>query len=158
MVDYFQDAVKKIHPTTDSSESASPVEHPKYQYQRAFALSKDLSDQLVKLSAEQINQIKTQNVLVKRATEAAQQVTTVASSSYGAAQEKVHAVSDIMLQELHKVQVRNMLLVSMGLTLISNTTVAIYYDAPCPASVLLQRHLRAPHHHDFRYFLHSHLF
>jgi len=104
VVDYFQDAVKKIHSTTGTPESASPTEPPKFQYQRAFALSKDLSDQLVKLSAEQINQIKTQNVLVKRATEAAQQVTAVASSSYGAAQEKVHTVSDVMLQELHKVQ------------------------------------------------------
>ncbi|EKM58168.1 uncharacterized protein PHACADRAFT_252264 [Phanerochaete carnosa HHB-10118-sp] len=104
VLDYFQDAVKKIYSSTGTSESASPTEPPKYQYQRALALSKDLSDQLVKLSAEQINQIKTQNVLVKHATEAAQQVTTVASSSYGAAQEKVHAVSDAMLQELRKVQ------------------------------------------------------
>lgn len=105
MVDYFQDAVQKVHSTTGTPESASPTESPKYQYQRAFALSKDLSDQLVKLSAEQINQIKTQNALVKRATEAAQQVTAVASASYGAAQEKVHTASDVMLQELQKVQV-----------------------------------------------------
>ena len=106
VVDYFQVAVNKIHSTASSPETTSPTEGPKYQYQRAFALSKDLSDQLVTFSAEQINQIKTQNALVRRATEAAQQVSAVASSSYSAAQEKVHAVSDVMLQELQKVQVR----------------------------------------------------
>jgi hypothetical protein len=98
--------VKKIHSTTGTPESTSPTEPPKYQYQRAYALSKDLRDQLYTFSAEQINQIKNQNALVKRATEAAQQVSAVASSSYGAAQEKVHSVSDVMLQELQKVQVR----------------------------------------------------
>lgn len=56
-------------------------------------------------STEQINQIKTQNVYVQRATEAAHNVSEVASNSYGAAQEKVQAVSDVMLQELQKVQV-----------------------------------------------------
>ena len=106
VVDYFQGAVKKIHSTTGTPEPASSTEPPKYQYQRAFALSKDLSDQLYTFSAEQINQIKNQNALVKRATEAAQQVTAVASTSYGAAQEKVHTLSDVMLQELQKVQVR----------------------------------------------------
>ncbi|KIP07257.1 hypothetical protein PHLGIDRAFT_89876 [Phlebiopsis gigantea 11061_1 CR5-6] len=103
VVDYFQVAVQKIHSTTGSPE-VTPVELPKYQYQRAVALSKDLSDQLLTFSTEQINQIKTQNVLVKRATDAAHQVSAVASSSYSAAQEKVHAVSDVMLQELTKVQ------------------------------------------------------
>lgn len=97
--------MQKIHSTTGSPE-VTPVELPKYQYQRAVALSKDLSDQLLTFSTEQINQIKTQNVLVKRATDAAHQVSAVASSSYSAAQEKVHAVSDVMLQELTKVQVR----------------------------------------------------
>lgn len=108
MVDYIQVAVKKIGSTTGTPESGSPTEEkeqPKYQYQRAFALSKDLSDQLRTFSAEQINQITTQNALVKRATEAAQQVSAVASTSYGAAQERVHAMSDVMLQELQKVQV-----------------------------------------------------
>ncbi|THG94296.1 hypothetical protein EW026_g7150 [Hermanssonia centrifuga] len=105
VVDYFAVAVKQIHSRTGSPEP-SPVsaETPKYQYQRAYALSKDLSDQLLSFSTEQINQLKTQNAIVQRATEAAQRVSTVASTSYGAAQEKVHAVSDVMLQELQKVQ------------------------------------------------------
>jgi hypothetical protein len=92
------------------STTGSPIQTPKegepakFQYQRAYALSKDLSEQLLSFSAEQINQVKAQNAYVQRAAEAAQRVSEVASTSYGAAQEKVHAVSDVMLQELHKVQ------------------------------------------------------
>ena len=107
VIDYFETAVKQVHTKTGIPEPvASGSEPPKYQYQRAYILSKDLSDQLYTFSTEQINTIRTQNVYVQRATEAAHRVTAVASSSYGAAQEKVHAVSDVMLQELQRVQVR----------------------------------------------------
>ena len=95
-----------VDPARIPEPVASGSEPPKYQYQRAYILSKDLSDQLYTFSTEQINQIRTQNVYVQRATEAAHRVTAVASTSYGAAQEKVHAVSDVMLQELQRVQVR----------------------------------------------------
>ncbi|THH27537.1 hypothetical protein EUX98_g6656 [Antrodiella citrinella] len=103
VVDYFQVAVQKIQPKNGTTTEASS-EPPKYQYQRALSLSKGLSEQVYTYSTEQINQIKAQNVLVQRASDAAQRVTAVASSSYGAAQEKVHTLSDVMLQELHKVQ------------------------------------------------------
>lgn len=106
MVDYIEVAVNKIHSTTGSPELKPVADAPKFQYQRAFALSKDLSDQLVSFSSEQINQIKAQNAYVQSAVAAAQHVSEVASTSYGAAQEKVQAVSDVMLQELQKVQVR----------------------------------------------------
>ena len=107
MVDYFEVAVKKVHSTTGSPAETPKegVEAPKFQYQRAYALSKDLSEQLLSFSSEQINQIKNQNAYVQRAAEAAHRVSEVASTSYGAAQEKVHAVSDVLLHELHKVQV-----------------------------------------------------
>ena len=104
-MDYIQVAVQKIHSTTGAPSDPSTSEPPKYQYQRALSLSKDLGDQVYTYSAEQINQLKAQNALVQRAADAAQKVTAVASSSYGAAQEKVHALSDVMLQELHRVQV-----------------------------------------------------
>ncbi|KAH8085443.1 lipid droplet-associated perilipin protein [Cristinia sonorae] len=104
VVDYFQTAVEKIHSTTGTPSEPSTSEPPKYQYQRALSLSKDLSGQVYTYSTEQINQIKAQNVIVQRATDAAQRVSSVASTSYGAAQEKVHTLSDVMLQELHKVQ------------------------------------------------------
>ncbi len=107
MVDYFEVAVKKVHSTAGTPvEAPKEGEAPKFQYQRAYALSKDLSDQLLSFSSEQINQIRNQNVYVQRAAEAAHHVSEVASTSYGAAQEKVHAVSDVLLHELHKVQVR----------------------------------------------------
>lgn len=130
--------MKKINSSTGNQESTSnaPTEAPKFQYQRAYALSRELSDQLLTFSAEQINQIKTQNALVKRATEAAQQVSAVASSSYGAAQEKVHAVSDVMLQELQKVQVRSFRLQSVIFT--RRQFAAIHCHSAYSTSVIFQ--------------------
>ncbi|KAI0090074.1 hypothetical protein BDY19DRAFT_1068776 [Irpex rosettiformis] len=107
VVDYFEVAVRKVHSTTGSPIEETPkegTEAPKFQYQRAYALSKGLTDQLLSFSAEQINQIRNQNAYVQRAAEAANRVSEVASTSYGVAQEKVHAVSDVLLLELHKVQ------------------------------------------------------
>lgn len=105
VVDYFEVAVNKVHSRTGSPTETSPSEPPQYQYQRAFALSKDLSDQLYSYSTEQINQLKAQNALVQKAAEAAQKVSAVASTGYGAAQERVHGLSNTMVQELQKVQV-----------------------------------------------------
>ncbi|KAI0070836.1 hypothetical protein K474DRAFT_1669662 [Panus rudis PR-1116 ss-1] len=103
-VDYFETAVHKIHSTTGSPVESPTSERPKYQYQRALVLSKELKDQLYTYSTEQINQIKSQSVLVQRASETAQKVSALASTSYGVAQDKVHALSDVMVQELQRVQ------------------------------------------------------
>ena len=46
-------------------------------------------------------------MLLQRAQATAQSLSDLASSSYGAAQTRVHALSDTMLSELHKVQVRS---------------------------------------------------
>ena len=105
VVDYFEVAVNKVHSRTGSPTETAPSEPAQYQYQRAFALSKDLSDGLYTYSTEQINQLKAQSVLVQRASDAAHKVSAVASTSYGVAQERAHALSDVMLQELQKVQV-----------------------------------------------------
>lgn len=85
-----------------------PTESPEaqFQYQRAYFLTKDLRDQLYTYSTEQINQIKTQSVLVQRASATASSLSELASSSYGAAQSRVHSLSDTMVAELQKVQVR----------------------------------------------------
>ena len=66
---------------------------------------RELSDQLRTYSTEQVNQLKTQNALVKRAAETAHDITNFASSSYGTAHVKVQALSDTMLAELQKIQV-----------------------------------------------------
>ncbi|KAI0353920.1 lipid droplet-associated perilipin protein [Trametes cingulata] len=103
IVDYFAVAVNKLHPNGTADK---PAETPdaKYQYQRAYFLSKELRDQLLTYSTEQINQIKAQSVLVQRASATAQSLSDLASSSYGAAQSRVHALSDTMVAELQKVQ------------------------------------------------------
>ncbi|KZT07021.1 uncharacterized protein LAESUDRAFT_699384 [Laetiporus sulphureus 93-53] len=103
IVDYFAVAVNKFQ----GSDGNGTVEHApdaKYQYQRAFVLSKELSDQLRTYSTEQINQLKEHNALVKRASETAHDISTLASTSYGTAQTKVHQLSDTMLAELQKIQ------------------------------------------------------
>ena len=98
--------MKQLQP---SGSADKPAEAPeaKYQYQRAYYLSREVSDQLYTYSTEQINQIKAQSVLLQRAQATAQSLSDLASSSYGAAQTRVHALSDTMLSELHKVQVRS---------------------------------------------------
>ncbi|KAI0365811.1 lipid droplet-associated perilipin protein [Pilatotrama ljubarskyi] len=103
IVDYFAVAVNKLHPNGTADK---PAETPdaKYQYQRAYFLSKELRDQLLTYSTEQINQIKAQSVLVQRASATANSLSDLASSSYGAAQSRVHALSDTMVAELQKVQ------------------------------------------------------
>ncbi|RPD60224.1 lipid droplet-associated perilipin protein [Lentinus tigrinus ALCF2SS1-7] len=103
IVDYFAGAVKQFQPTGTADKPAETPE-AKYQYQRAYYLSKELRDQLYTYSTEQINQIKTQNVVLQRASATAHSLTDLASTSYGAAQTRVHALSDNMLSELQKVQ------------------------------------------------------
>ncbi|KAI0726526.1 lipid droplet-associated perilipin protein [Fomitopsis betulina] len=102
IVDYFEVAVHKISPANGVSEPPSPS--TQFQYQRAYALSKGLTDQLRTYSTEQLNQLKTHNALVKRASATAQDLSQIASTSYGTAQTKVHSLSDTMLSELHQVR------------------------------------------------------
>uniref|UniRef100_A0AAD7TYP4 Lipid droplet-associated perilipin protein n=1 Tax=Trametes cubensis TaxID=1111947 RepID=A0AAD7TYP4_9APHY len=104
IVDYFAVAVNKLHSNGNADKPAEPPAEAKFQYQRAYFLTKELRDQVLTYSTEQINQIKTQSVLVQRASATAQSLSELASSSYGAAQSRVHALSDTMLAELQKVQ------------------------------------------------------
>ncbi|KAI0064245.1 hypothetical protein BV25DRAFT_1882239 [Artomyces pyxidatus] len=102
LVDYFAVAVSKLHGSTNGSAPTEP--DAKYQYQRAYALSLDLKDQLFYYSNEQLKQLQSQSVLVQRATQTAHDVSDLASSSIVAAQTKAHALSDVMLQELQRIQ------------------------------------------------------
>ncbi|EMD35662.1 hypothetical protein CERSUDRAFT_116400 [Gelatoporia subvermispora B] len=103
IVDYFEIAVQKLNGKTSATEPPSSPDS-QFQYQRAFTLSKDLSDQLRTYSTEQINQLRQQSVLVERAAATAESISAAASGSVTAAQRQVHALSDTMLQELHKIQ------------------------------------------------------
>lgn len=77
-----------------------------FQYQRAYNLSMDLSEQLRTYSTEQITQLKEHNALVKRASATAHDLSQLASTSYGTAQLKIQTLSDTMLSELQRIQVR----------------------------------------------------
>jgi len=102
IVDIVEDAVKKLHTKNGDQDINSPTAD--FQYQRAYALSRDLREQLARYSVEQFKQIESQNALVNRASVTAQKIIETASSSYNLAQSKVHELSDTMLCELKKIQ------------------------------------------------------
>ncbi|KAI0312171.1 lipid droplet-associated perilipin protein [Amylostereum chailletii] len=105
LVDYLASAVSRAHaPHADGQPNGEPSTPPKYQYQRAYALSIDLKDQIYDYSSEQLKQLHSQSVLIQRASVTAQNISTVASSSLDAAQTRVHTLSTKMLDELHKIQ------------------------------------------------------
>jgi hypothetical protein len=104
IVDYFEVAVTRFNHNSDGGTSTSPTIDAKYQYQRAYALSVNLRDEIYVYSNEHLKQIQSQNALVHRATETAQTISELASSSITNAQTRIHALSDKMLVELQKVQ------------------------------------------------------
>ena len=55
-------ACKKMHTKNGDEGVQSPT--TKFQYQRAYALSLDLQEQLARYSVDQFKQIESQNVLV----------------------------------------------------------------------------------------------
>lgn len=61
IVDYFEVAVTRLN---HSEAGPSTLPDSKYQYQRAYNLSKNLKDQIYVYSNDQIKQLQTQSVLV----------------------------------------------------------------------------------------------
>ncbi|KAI1785951.1 hypothetical protein LXA43DRAFT_1035541 [Ganoderma leucocontextum] len=104
IVDIFAVVVNKVQPNGTPEKPAEVPKDAKFQYQRAYYLSKELSDQLRTYSTEQINLITAQRVIVQSASATAQSVTQLASSSYDAAQVRVHSLSDTMLSELRELR------------------------------------------------------
>ncbi|KAH9041175.1 hypothetical protein EDB84DRAFT_1231467, partial [Lactarius hengduanensis] len=86
-----------------TQEGASQTES-QYQYQRAYALSRDLKDQILGYSNTQLQQLQNSSVLVQRAIETAKSIQDLASSGVVAAQAKVSTLSETMVTELQKVQ------------------------------------------------------
>ncbi|KAI0266113.1 hypothetical protein BC834DRAFT_824178 [Gloeopeniophorella convolvens] len=84
-------------------ESSTP-DDTKYQYQRAYALSRELKDQILDYSNAQLQLLQSNSVLVQRATETAKSIQNLASSSVAAAQSKASSLSDTMIVELQKIQ------------------------------------------------------
>jgi hypothetical protein len=96
VVDYL---IARLGTDENSSQTES-----KYQYQRAYALSRELKDHILDYSNTQLHQLQTSSVLVQRATETAKNIQNAASSSVVAAQAKVSILSDTMVSELQKIQ------------------------------------------------------
>ncbi|TFY74172.1 hypothetical protein EWM64_g9840 [Hericium alpestre] len=98
LVDYFEVVMARLHKYEEGSAPSTPSVNgdAKFQYQRAFALSKDLKDTLYVFSNDQLNQLQSQNALVQRATETAHHIAELASSSIVAAQARAHSLSDVM--------------------------------------------------------------
>ncbi|KAG5650929.1 hypothetical protein H0H81_010504 [Sphagnurus paluster] len=127
IVDYFEVAVTRLN---NSEAGPSTPPDAKYQYQRALALSKTLKDNLYVYSNEQIKQLQAQNVLVQRATETAQSITNVASSSITSAQSRIHNLSDTMLVELQKLQASTASFSTSIQSSVQNSTTQIQYQIP----------------------------
>jgi len=104
IVNIVEGAVKKLHTKNGDQDIQSTMTESKFQYQRAYYLSRDLRGQLARYSVEQFKEIERQNVLVKRASVTAHKIIETASSSYVLAQSKAHELGDTMLTELRKIQ------------------------------------------------------
>jgi len=64
IVDIVEGAVKKLHVKNGVEETQPTTPESKFQYQRAYALSRDLRGQLARYSVDQFKEIESQNVLV----------------------------------------------------------------------------------------------
>ncbi|KAH0835952.1 hypothetical protein J3R83DRAFT_9878 [Lanmaoa asiatica] len=104
IVDYFESAVNKVGSESGTSSPTSTSSECQYQYQRAYAISKHLRDNVYVYSSEHLKQLQQQNVLVQKAIDTANSIQGLASASITGAQTRIHALSDSMLQELQKLQ------------------------------------------------------
>ncbi|KAF8069071.1 lipid droplet-associated perilipin protein [Lyophyllum atratum] len=98
IVDYFQTAVSRLSP----GEAGPSNVDAKYQYQRAYNLSKCLKDNIYVYSNEQFHNLHDQNALIQRATKTAESITELTTSSIANANTRVHNLSESMVIELQK--------------------------------------------------------
>ena len=64
IVDIVEGAVKRLHTKNGNKDVQLTGTESKFQYQRAYDLSRDLREQLARYSVDQFKQIESQNVLV----------------------------------------------------------------------------------------------
>lgn len=64
IVDIVEGAVKRLHSKNGDQDVQSTTAEGKFQYQRAYALSRDLREQLARYSVDQFKQIESQSALV----------------------------------------------------------------------------------------------
>ncbi|KAI5895701.1 uncharacterized protein SCHCODRAFT_02620155 [Schizophyllum commune H4-8] len=104
IVDYIEARLNAEIGAAKDATPPSPTTEAKYQYQRALALTKALTDHISVYSTEQLKQLQAQSVLVQKATETAQSLSAAASSSVTSVQTRVHGLSDTLAQQLQKLQ------------------------------------------------------
>ncbi|KAG6865233.1 hypothetical protein C0991_004291 [Blastosporella zonata] len=102
LVDYYEVAVRR----TANDPQACPSTPPdaKYQYQRALFLSKTLKDNFFVYSNEQFQHLQAQHATLQRASEVAQSINDLATTSVASASTQVHNLSNTMIVELQKFQ------------------------------------------------------
>ncbi|KAG2038367.1 hypothetical protein BDR03DRAFT_992208 [Suillus americanus] len=99
VVDYFERIAGNMSNESDASSLSSPSSDSQYQYQRAINLSKHLKDNLYVYSSEHLRQVQLQNVLVQRATDTANSISTLTASGFNNAQ----ATAANLLSEMQKI-------------------------------------------------------
>jgi len=104
IVDYLESAVNKVGSESGTSSPTSNSSECQYQYQRAYAISKHLKDNVYVYSSEHLKQLQQQSVLVQKAIDTANSIQGLASASITGAQTRIHSLSDSMLVELQRLQ------------------------------------------------------
>ncbi|KAG1846095.1 hypothetical protein DFJ58DRAFT_686696 [Suillus subalutaceus] len=99
VVDYFERITGNMSNESDASQLSSPSSDSQYQYQRAINLSKHLKDNFYVYSSEHLKQVQLQNVLVQRATDTANSISTLASNGINNAQ----TAAANLLSEMQKI-------------------------------------------------------
>jgi len=127
VVDYFENAVSRLN---GSNSVPSTPSDTKYQYQRAFALSKTLGDNIYVYSNDQLRHIRDQSLVLQKASETAQSITAATSSSLASAHSRVVSLSDSMLVELDKLQKSAASITASLQTTLQNSTAQIQSQIP----------------------------
>ncbi|KAG7095495.1 hypothetical protein E1B28_006234 [Marasmius oreades] len=105
IVDVFEEAVHRFgsHPNSPSSEPNNDSQS-QYQYQRALSLSKALRYDIQLFSNQQFKDLQNHSALVHRSVDTAQAIVSAANSSVALAQDRVQALSDIMIVQIQNLR------------------------------------------------------
>ncbi|KAG0702047.1 hypothetical protein DFH29DRAFT_851993 [Suillus ampliporus] len=104
VVDYIEKIAVNMGSESGTSSPSSVSSDSQYQYQRAINLSKHLKDNIYVYSAEHLKQVQQQSVLVQRATDTANAISTLASNQINNAQTVFQTLASNMISELQKIQ------------------------------------------------------
>ncbi|KAG1748332.1 uncharacterized protein EDB91DRAFT_1113423 [Suillus paluster] len=104
VVDLIEKFAVNMGSESGTSSPSSSSSDSQYQYQRVLNLSKHFKDNLYVYSAEHLKQVQQQSVLVQRATDTANAISTLASNQINNAQNRFYTLGENLVSELQKVQ------------------------------------------------------